>query len=85
MEIKNVVSNEILESRFNELRANNWKVSNLSKNFHGNIKEKIDNWPTPTRNKLLALLSIVENEAYKFVYHDVARINHPTVGKEPGE
>ena len=82
MEIKNIVSNQILESRFNKLCANNWKVKNLAKNFRGDTKDKIDNWPTPARNKLLALLSIVENEAYKFVYHNAATVNHPTVGKD---
>jgi len=82
MEIENVISNEVLESRFNDLCLSNWKINNMAENFGGDIKQKIDYWPTPTRNKLLALLSIVENEAYKFVYHDAATVNHPTVGKE---
>ncbi len=68
MEINNVLSVGELEEKFSQI--DNWKVENIAKTIPGNAKEKIDNWPDGTRNILMKLLGISEDENFKGVYHN---------------
>ena len=59
MNIENVIKNEDLEIRFKNVCKNNWKVSNIGDTVIGKtVKEKIDNWPKPTKQALLDLMSV---------------------------
>jgi len=76
MELTNVLSVEELEEKFSKI--DNWKVTNIAKTISGNVKEKIDNWPDGTRNSLLKMLDISEDENFKGVYYN----NAPSEEKE---
>ena len=69
MDIKNVLTNEELESKFLNLCESNRKVKIMAKGLSFSGKAIIDNWFAATRPKLLDLLEIQENEDYPLVYH----------------
>jgi len=74
MDIKNVLTNEQLEIKFTNLCKTNWKIEKMTDGliFNGaGAKSIIDNWYEASRQELLSMLNIKEDENYKFVYHEI--------------
>lgn len=69
--IENVITNDELGVRLEELCNTNWKIKSMSEGLMGNSKAIIDNWFPASRPSLLKMLNLKENEEYKFVYHNI--------------
>ena len=71
MDIKNVLSDDELQDRYDVLKAINPLISKMEGRVHGNsARDKINGWFIASRKDLLFRLSIREHESYKGLYLD---------------
>ena len=69
---ENVLTDEQLEIKFSELCKTNWKIEKMADSLNvTGAKNIIDNWHKASRQQLLSMLNIKEDENYKFVYHEI--------------